>query len=194
MDGLLVLENRHTGEILRMRRVRDSAGQVVLSIEGSLPPRMSGPPRHIHCQQREEVRVKAIMAGARVGNENLVLRTGESAVFPAGVIHNWWNAGLEPLELNGHAIPAADLDHFLQALFAVLNASGSSRPSIFYLAHVLWRHRHTQVLTRPPLLAQRIMFPLVLVIGRILGKYQGTSWPGCPESCTGAPLAETATA
>jgi putative transposase len=37
MDNVLSLENRHTGEILRMRRVRDAEGQIVLTIEGSLP-------------------------------------------------------------------------------------------------------------------------------------------------------------
>jgi len=41
---------------------------------------------------------------------------------------------------------------------------------------------------------QRILFPVVLLIGRILGKYEGQSWPGCPETCTGAPWSEAAIA
>ena len=193
MNSFLVLENRHTGEVLRMRRVRDSGGQIVLRIEGSLPPRMSGPPPHVHFQQREEGCVKVGTVGARVGKEKIVVRTGESAVFPAGVVHSWWNAGEELLELSGQATPAVDLDCYLQALFAVLNASLSGKPSIFYLAHVLWRHRHTQAVMTPPLAMQRIVFPLVLLVGRILGKYRGTSWPGCPQLCTGAPIVEAAT-
>ena len=87
----------------------------------------------------------------------------------------------------GQAIPAVDLDRFLQALFAVLNASASGRPSIFYLVHVLWRHRHTQAVMTPPVAIQRIVFPMVLLVGGILGKYRGTSWPGCPDSCIDAP-------
>jgi hypothetical protein len=79
------------------------------------------------------------------------------------------------------------LDRYLQALFAVLNAGTSGRPSIFYLAHVLWRHRHTQTVLVPPVAIQRIVFPLVLLVGHILGKYRGSSWPGSPESCRGAP-------
>ena len=39
MDNFLRLENRHTGEILRMRRVHDAQGQIVLNLDGSLPPR-----------------------------------------------------------------------------------------------------------------------------------------------------------
>lgn len=42
MDNFLRLENRHTGEILRLRRVRVAEGQIVLTIDGSLSPRRSG--------------------------------------------------------------------------------------------------------------------------------------------------------
>ena len=194
MDNFLRLENRHTGEILRIRRVRDATGQTVLTIDGSLPPRMSGPPVHVQFQQREEGAVKAGSLGARVGNEKIVVPTGGTAVFPAGVVHTWWNAGEELLEFSGRAIPAVDLDRYLQALFAVLNATASGRPSIFYLAHVVWRHRQTQAVMVPPRAIQRIVFPLVLLVGRILGKYRGDGWPGSPESCTGAPELKAANA
>src|SRR3954471_1043843 len=48
-------------------------------------------------------------------------------------------------------LPAADLDRYLQGVFAVLKASPNGRPSIFYLAHLL---------------------PVILFIGRIVGKYR----------------------
>lgn len=194
MDNVLTLENRHTGENLRMRRVRDAEGQIVLIIDGSLPAGAHGPPVHMHLREREEGSVKAGTLGARVGNERIVVPAGGTAVFPAGVVHSWWNAGEDRLELSGRVIPTVDLDRYLQALFAVINASPSGRPSIFYLAHVFWRHRHTQAVMVPPRAIQKIVFPLILLLGRILGKYQGDSWPGSPASCTGAPVAETASA
>ena len=187
MESFLRLENRHTGEILRMCRVRDASGQIVLTIDGSLPAGMSGPPIHVHFRQREEGRVNAGSLGAQVGNAKIVVPTGGTAVFPAGIVHSWWNAGEDLLEFSGRAIPAVDLDRYLQGLFAVLNASESGKPSIFYVAHVLWRHRHTQAVRTPPRAIQSIVFPVVLLVGRILGKYRGVNWPGCPESCTGAP-------
>jgi hypothetical protein len=177
-----------------MRRVRDAAGQIVLSIDGSLPPRASGPPIHVHFHQREEGTVKAGSLGAQIGKEKVVVTAGGTSVFPAGVVHTWWNAGDDLLEFSGQAIPAGDLDRYLQGVFAVLNANPTGRPSIFYLAHVLWRHRHTQSVTSPPPAVQRIVFPLILFVGRVLGKYRGTSWPGSPESCTGAPEVNAASA
>ena len=125
--------------------------------------------------------------GVQLGTEKFVVPAGGTAAFPAGVVHTWWNAGDDPVELSGHAIPAADLDCYLQAVFAVLNASTTGRPSLFYIAHIALRHRHTQGFMRPPLTIQRIVFPLVVLVGYLLGKYRGGSWPGSPESCSGAP-------
>ena len=158
MDHFLHLTNRHTGETLRLCRVRDDAGQVVLSIDGTLPPHADGPPAHVHPHQREEGIVTAGTLGARRGNETLVVHTGEPAVFPAGVVHSWWNAGEDLLEFSGRATPACDLDRFLQAIFAVVNAGPAGRPSLFYLAHVLWRHRHTQQPAVPPGWCRRSFF------------------------------------
>ncbi len=122
-----------------------------------------------------------------MGREKFDVPPGKTAAVPAGVLHTWWNAGDEPLELSGRAVPASDTDRFIQALWAVVNASSSGRPPIFYLAHVLWRHRRTQSVALPPKAVQRIVFPLILLLGTALGKYRGTAWPGSPASCTGAP-------
>ncbi len=188
MDNFLTLENRRSGEILRMHRRRDAEGRIVLYLDGTLPPKADGPPLHVHVREREEGIVKAGTLGARVGEEKILVPTGGTVALPAGVRHHWWNAGDDLLEFSGHVVPAVDLDRYLQALFAVLNASPNGRPSLFYLAHVLWRHRDTQVLAVPPPAVQRILFPVVLLVGRILGKYRGSNWPGSPESCPGAPL------
>ena len=190
-DHFLKLENRHNGEILWMRRVHGVDDQTVLILEGSLPPRMSGPPLHIHAGLRETIVVKAGSLGARIGHEKFVVSPGKTTTIPAGIRHTWWNAGDDLLEVSGRVIPAGDLDRFIQAMFAVLNASASGRPSIFYLAHALWRHRHTQTVALPPKAIQRMIFPFVLLLGNVLGKYRGTGWPGSPASCTGAPETDT---
>jgi hypothetical protein len=59
VDNFLRLKNRHTGEILRMRRVHDPEGQIALTLDGSLPPRASGPPLHVHFHEHEEGIVRA---------------------------------------------------------------------------------------------------------------------------------------
>jgi mannose-6-phosphate isomerase-like protein (cupin superfamily) len=186
-EPFLSVENHRTGEMLRMRRVRGVDGHTVLRLEGSLPPGTSGPPLHVHFDSRETILVKSGLLGVRIGDEKFDVPAGKTAVVPAGVWHTWWNAGDEPLEMSGTTVPASDMDRFIQAMFAVVNASSSARPPIFYLAHVLWRHRRTQEVALPPRAVQRMVFPLILLLGSALGKYRGTAWPGSPASCTGAP-------
>ena len=190
MDDCLSLKNRHTGEILRMRRLRDAQGQIILKIDGSLPSGAKGPPLHVHILEHEEVIVRAGTLGAVVRSEQIIVPAGGTAILPKGTPHRWWNAGDDLLELSGKVAPAVDLDRYLQALFAVLNASSTGRPSIFHFAHVIWRHRDTQSLSIPAPAIQRIVVPVIVFIGRVLGKYRGPDWPGSPESCPGAPLVE----
>ncbi len=84
MNQPLKIENRHTGEILRMRRVREANGQVILMIEGTLPPHTGGPPLHVHFQEHEQGHVAAGILGAIVGNTKITAQTGEPVHLPAG--------------------------------------------------------------------------------------------------------------
>jgi mannose-6-phosphate isomerase-like protein (cupin superfamily) len=106
VDNLLTIQNRHTGEVLRMTRVRDAKGHIVLNLDGSLPPRASGPPLHVHFHEHEEGVVKAGTLGAQVGAEKIIVPAGGTAVLPAGLPHRWWNAGDDLLEFSGHVVPA----------------------------------------------------------------------------------------
>jgi hypothetical protein len=72
-------------------------------------------------------------------------------------------------------------------VFAISNAGTAGRPSIFHMAHVLHRHRWTQRLAVMPAWTQRIVLPVIVLCGRLLGKYPAGGWPGAPESCLGAP-------
>jgi hypothetical protein len=79
-------------------------------------------------------------------------------------------------------------------LFEVINAGGPYHPPFFYTAHLVHRHRHTQLALGVSHAFQRVLFPIVVVLGTLLGKYRGTGWPGCPGRCTGAPIVSPADA
>ncbi len=116
---------------------------------------------------------------------------GGSAQFPKGRAHRWWNAGNEELVFRGVAKPAVDLDRYLQAMFEVINAGKAGRPPLYYMAHVLYRHRKTQTALMMPPRVQSIVLPILVGMGTLLGKYKGTDWPGCPARCNGAPYLPT---
>jgi len=79
----LRLENRHTGEVLELRR-RHQDGEVTLELRGTLPPHQEGPPRHIHHQEDEEGTVTAGTLSVEVEGRRLDAGPGESVVLPRG--------------------------------------------------------------------------------------------------------------
>jgi quercetin dioxygenase-like cupin family protein len=182
-----ILVNRHTGETLSLRRVK-RGDEVWLEMIGTMPPRQSGPPLHIHVEEIEDARVSRGTLSAIVDGQTITAHAGEAAVFPAGSIHRWWNGADEPLEFGGYARPVVDLDIYLQAMFEILNAGAADRPPLFYMAHAAWRHRRTQKVAIGPPIVQAIVFPVIVAIGTVLGKYKGSGWPGCPERCGEAPF------
>ena len=184
----LVLENRHTGERLELRRVEDERG-LWLELKGSLPPHSDGPPLHVHFKEDEGGRVLSGTVSARVGGLKIERHAGEDLSFPRGVAHRWWNAGDQTLVFEGFARPLVDLDLYLQAVFEIVNAGPEGRPLLFYMAHAARRHRSTQAAFVAPRPVQAVLFPLLVGLGTLLGKYRGTEWPGCPVRCTGAPMA-----
>lgn len=184
--AMLRLENRHTGEILELRR-RKQHGEVILELRGTLPAHQEGPPLHIHHVEDEEGVVTAGTLSVEVGGQRIDAGPGLTVRLPRGVPHRWWNQGEQPLAFEGRTRPAVDLDRYLQAVFEVMNAGAPNRPPLVYLAHVALRHRRTQtVLIMAPLI-QAILFRATIVLGTLLGRYRGTDWPGCPARCTGAP-------
>jgi mannose-6-phosphate isomerase-like protein (cupin superfamily) len=183
----LILENRHTGERLALRRVK-RGDEVWLELKGSLPPHRQGPPLHIHLAENEEGRVVAGTVSAVLNGRQITAGTGEAVSFPRGSLHRWWNDGDELLVFEGYVRPVVDLDRFLQAIFAVVNAGPDGRPPLFYIAHAALRHRHTQSVVIMPGPIQSVLFRLVVAVGTLLGRYRGDDWPGCPAGCAGAPL------
>jgi mannose-6-phosphate isomerase-like protein (cupin superfamily) len=182
----LRLENRHTGEVLELRRQIQN-GQPILELRGTLPARQEGPPLHVHHVEDEEGMVTAGILSVDVGGQRIDAGPGQTVRLPRGVPHRWWNEGEAPLAFEGRSGPGVDLDRYLQAVFEVMNAGRPNRPPLFYLAHVALRHRPTQSVLIMPLPVQAVLFRALVVVGTLLGRYRGIEWPGCPARCTGAP-------
>jgi mannose-6-phosphate isomerase-like protein (cupin superfamily) len=182
----LRLENRHTGEVLEIRRERLN-GELVFGLRGTLPAQCEGPPLHIHHLEDEDGVIVAGALSAEVAGQRLIVGRGQTVRLPRGVPHRWWNDGDELLIFEGYTRPAVDLDRYLQAVFEVVNAGAPKRPSLFYIAHLARRHRRTQSVLLMPAPIQTVLFGVLVALGTLLGRYRGTDWPGCPARCTGAP-------
>jgi hypothetical protein len=87
------------------------------------------------------------------------------------VAHRWWNAGSGELVTTGWCKPADNVEYFLGAIFASMKSTGKGRPGIFDAAYLTTRYRSEFAMLVIPAPVQRIVFPIVILLGRMLGRY-----------------------
>lgn len=172
MGRITEIENRHTGERLRLERVSSDGGEDTILIEGSIPAGGHGPPLHNHPRSVEAFTVVTGRMGVQVGPTRSVLELGESTSIGPGVAHTWWNAGDADVTVRGELTPAADLDHFLAAMTAAMNRTRSGRPPLTDAAVILDRY---PIASRPetvPKPVQAVLLPIALGVARVLGRHR----------------------
>jgi quercetin dioxygenase-like cupin family protein len=154
-----------------VRRVQGPAGDR-LEAENRVAPG-SGPPMHVHHYQEEALTVQQGRIGyQRPGEQPQFAGSGETVVFKPGDAHKFWNAGDDDLVCTGYIQPPDTIEYFLGAIYASQRASGGSRPGLFDAAFLTWRYRSEFAMTEIPAPVQRFVFPVLVTVGRLLGKYR----------------------
>src|SRR6185295_9810393 len=132
----------------------------------------AGPPMHVHHLQEEAMVVVSGKLGyQRPGQPPQYAAPGETVVFAPGEAHRWWNAGQSELHATGWAKPALNIEYFLTALFESTKRNGGKRPALFDAVFLTRRYRSEFGLLAIPAPVQAFVFPVVLVLGYLLGKY-----------------------
>jgi quercetin dioxygenase-like cupin family protein len=160
------------GERLTFVGIRSDEQGEYLEATNSVSPG-SGPPMHVHHLQEEVLTVeRGTMGWQRLGEEEHVARSGESATFAPGEFHRFWNAGDDELVCNGYVRPPDNLEYFLTQIFASTRANGGRRPRLFDGAYLLSRYRSEFGMADPPRPVQFVLFPIAVFIGRLLGLHR----------------------
>lgn len=132
----------------------------------------AGPPMHVHHYQTEGFTVEQGRIGyQRLGEEPRYAGPGESVVFPAGVPHRFWNAGDDDLRCAAFLEPADNIEYFLREIFASTKRNGGARPDAFDAAFLTRRYRSEFAMADIPAAVQRLVLPVVVAVGRLLGRY-----------------------
>ena len=165
-----VIENGAGERLTFVRRVLGAGGD---RVEGdALVAPGAGPPMHVHYLQDEAFTVVRGRIGfQRSGRDPEYATEGGTVVFRAGEPHRFWNAGDTELHCTAYIEPAGNAEYFLAALFESQKSNGGHRPKMFDVAYLTRRYRAEYALFVIPPLVQRLVFPLLVAIGRILGKY-----------------------
>lgn len=165
------IDNGDGERLTFIRRVQDSAGDR-LEVENVVKPG-SGPPMHVHHYQEEALTVEQGKIGyERPGEPPQFAERGETVVFAPGEVHRFWNAGEEDLRCTGYIQPADNVEYFLTAIYESQRENGGSRPGPFEAAFLSRRFRSEFGMAEIPALVQRLLFPVVVAVGGLLGKYK----------------------
>jgi quercetin dioxygenase-like cupin family protein len=151
--------------------VRDADGER-MEVEGRAQPG-AGPPMHIHHLQDESLTVVEGRVGYQgVGSEPQFAGPGETVTFLRGVPHRWWNAGSTELHVTGVVKPPLNFEYFLTGIFESMAGNGGQRPNPFDGAFLTHHYQSEFAMLAIPAPVQKIVFPILRVIGGVLGKYK----------------------
>jgi quercetin dioxygenase-like cupin family protein len=133
----------------------------------------AGPPMHVHHRQDEVFTVLAGRLGyQKAGEPERFAGPGETVAFRAGEPHRFWNAGSDALLSTAYVEPADNVEYLLTQLFESASRNGGTRPDPFDAAFLLTRYRDEFEVLEIPRPVQRALFPFLVTVGKLLGKYR----------------------
>lgn len=158
-----------TGEKLIFTGITIKNGVEYLEGGNEVKPN-AGPPMHVHYKQDECMTVlKGKMGYQLHGGEKKYAGPGETVLFKAGVPHKFWNAGNDIMQCSAYISPPDNAVYFLSQIFKSSNENGG-RPGLYDVAFLLDRYRSEFGMLEIPWFVQKILFPIILFFGNMLGK------------------------
>ncbi|UJA21428.1 cupin domain-containing protein [Thermoleophilia bacterium SCSIO 60948] len=128
---------------------------------------------HLHPTVRERFLILDGQIAFLRDGEEAVLGPGEGAVIEPGVVHDWWQVGPDPARAVVEVVPGVRFTEMVGSLFGLaregkVNPEGLPDPlQLIVMAH---EYRETIAFTSPPALVQRVLFPPLAIVGRLVGK------------------------
>ena len=163
-----VLHNPVTGEYARaVEHTEERAIGELIAIPGGA---VAGP--HLHPNQEEHFEVVEGVLGYRRGDERSELRPGESMTVPAGVMHDWWNAGEDNLRALVTVTPPGAFGAMIAAVWGlgVLGRTNDKgMPGLLDAALLAEAFGDEIVFEKPPRFVQRALAATVAPIARRRG-------------------------
>lgn len=172
-----VLENPVTGERLVARiGTEDSGDQVVADLY--VKPGGALAAEHVHPVIEESFTIVRGQVGFRLAGRESIAQLNQRLVVPAGVAHDWWNAGEEEAHVIAEARgPGAErLEEIIKNLYGLAqdgrtNAKGM--PNLLQGAILPREFEDVVYFTKPPRVVQCLLFGPLAAIARAVG-YKGS--------------------
>ena len=165
-------ENRVTGERAVVLRGEEAAGEPAL-VHLTVKPGGAVAGEHVHPALQERFQVIAGTLGTRLDGAERTLLPGEEATVPAGMPHDWWNAGEDEAQvLVELSPPEPRFETMIATLFGLANAgrtNAKGMPGLLQLALIAREFEDVIRFTKPPAPVQAVLFTVLGAAGRLRG-------------------------
>jgi quercetin dioxygenase-like cupin family protein len=121
---------------------------------------------------------------------------GTVVEIPPGVVHDWWNAGEGVAHVRVHVEPARRFVEAIEVVFSLANTGRTRRggmPGPLWGAAVAHEYRDVLRFSAPPAPLQRLLFPPLAALARLLGRDPrdpSLHGPDCAARLQGGPDAD----
>jgi quercetin dioxygenase-like cupin family protein len=182
-----VFENPVTGERAVVRLGTEDTGGDKVVVELYVNPGGAVAGEHVHPVIEESFTVVRGQVGFRIDGRESIAELNRRLHVPAGVAHDWWNAGEEEAHVIVEISPgAARFEEMIRNLFGLAQdgkTNSKGMPNLLQAAIFAREFGDVLYFTKPPLLVQRLLFGTLAAIARVLGyrgrypKYGGSEPP-----------------
>jgi len=167
-----VLENPITGQRIIFRKTsRDTDGKLLEVESVYTKPSSTRPPVHYHPAQEEIFHVLVGELHAGIEGRQRILKEGETLVVPEGVRHEMW-AEETGVRVNWQTRPALKTEAFFETVFGLASDGKTNEngvPNLLQAAVIAQAFADEFRLARPPWPVQRLLFAILVPLGRLLG-------------------------
>ena len=180
-----VFENPVTGERAIVRIGTEQTGGELLVADVHVQPGGAVMGEHYHPAIEERFTLLHGQLGVRLSGRVTNPKPGVMLFVPAGLAHDWWNAGEEDALVRVEIRPAARFEAMILNAFGLAQDGKVNRrgmPNLLQLSVFAREFGDVVQFTWPPQVVQRTLFGLIAPLAKLLG-YRGSY----PEYLTRGP-------
>ncbi len=181
-----VFENPVTGERVVVRVGTEESGGDLLVADLYVRPGGAVAGEHVHTRIEEWFTVMGGRVGFRLDGHEIIAPYNERLHVPAGVAHDWWNAGEEEARVVVEVAPGARFEEMIKNLYGLAQdgkTDAKGMPNLLQAALFAREFEDVLWFTKPPRPVQKVLFTALAPVARFLG-YKGSypEYVGCGPS------------
>ena len=174
-----VFENRVTGErSVIIQGTEDSPDGTIIS-ELYVRPGGAVVGEHLHKSIDERLTVLSGRLGVSINGKRRIATAGEAIEVPAGVVHDWWNAGDGEARVLVEVSPGQRFEEMICTFWGLANPERTNNKGMPGLLQLVLSGREFEdvvTFTRPPRIIQRLVYVLLAPLARRKG-LRGSYYP-----------------